>query len=260
MNKKILCLALGAAFVTGTAQADLLQSNSGTDPKSTTDINKTITLQKFDDGGGTMELHGASLLITSDWMSSTVLTNNAANSQFFSYQADLLFFLTEDSGAFGGLPPTVTETIATTGGFITMLPGDVLDLTPGGVSGQVEASDFRYDTPEIGDHSVAGPHDGVFSIAHTNETYSLVTLDAAALALVTGPGTFDVNCSTLTSSSFTGGGGNIALQQATSAGCSAEVVYHYDNVTVVPPMPEPTVLALLGLSIAGLGFSRRKAK
>lgn len=80
----------------------------------------------------------------------------------------------------------------------------------------------------------------------------------AMLNNVTGSGQFSVNCESLSGLAVRGGGGNLFIPQSSTAGCGARIVYTYDEE---PPatVSAPGAVALIGLCLAGLGWSRRKA-
>ena len=82
---------------------------------------------------------------------------------------------------------------------------------------------------------------------------------AGNVADFVGAGTTSFNCTTLAGNNQVGGGANITVTQATTAGCGVSVVYTYD-APVTPPVaiPEPASMALVGLGMLGLAAVRRR--
>jgi hypothetical protein len=74
------------------------------------------------------------------------------------------------------------------------------------------------------------------------------------LALYQGTGTFSISGTTLAGTTFSGGGGNLQLNQTTVATFMGTVTYTY----TASQAPEPATMSLFGGALLGIGFFARK--
>ena len=222
LNKVIGCVLLtGSLAIASSAQATVITS-SYTNAFEVTEISQTGSLSQFDSALGA--LNSATLTLSGESLSSTVLTNNAAGMASFDFNSVLNFFFDVSSvGVTIPLPAFVTQ-LASTSGFVGLASGGTLNLGP------------------------------VSDIA----SYS-VTLTGSDLAAFIGSGMFDTSCNTISGSTFIGGGGNINNDQTTTAFCSASISYDYTE-TPTTLVSAPASALLFGAGLLGLAITRRNKK
>lgn len=223
MKKKLLAAAtLAALTLSGTASA----ATSFTNPLETTEIGQSGLLDKFDPSLGVL----TAVLLTWGGSAETsfVVSNNAAQAQSSRVSTDVDLSFSSNDSAISAILSTLTLSLqANSGGLITLAPGGSASFGP---------------------------------VADSDSASFSATTGDAILAAFTGPGTFSVECQSLSGLSVVGGGGNVSSSQQTTAGCFASV--EYDFVQRPPTgVPEPGTLALIGLATLGIaGASRRSAK
>jgi len=226
-------------------------------------------LAKFDPSLGV--LTGATLIFFgSDDVSSLTLTNTSATSQTFDFtdSSNITFGATNSAhaaDAFTGESLDIfdtgigasTATLPTTPGPLT-LGSDLTPVCPESTP-SAACSAVSYTPPDVIDSntdpvngfSIATGIGGVTGVVKNITGGDLLNYIGAAT-------TFTLGGATKNLTTFSGGGGNIALAINTNATVNAEIDYTY-TVPGPPGTPEPATFALFSGALLAIGLYRKRA-
>jgi hypothetical protein len=244
----VLCLAAGAEAATIGYTFTLV-------PAPTEINNYSLTLNKFDSSLGT--LTGIQLYFkATETVTSFVLTNNSGSSQTFDAQISSIVnrIPGNTANAADAFSEEPVDLFDTRGGHFGLCPS-VSPFACGSIT-LAAAANHQYgpfsasNTDAIQGFTTGTGIDSVFGVVQSVSAGNFSSYIASP-----GNTTFALTGSTLISTSFTGGGGQIGLSQTTTAGFQAEVDYTY---TPASPTPEPATMGLLGSAMAGLFLFRKR--
>jgi len=214
----------------GFASADSILTGtctSVTHPTELTSANGVITCTQFN--LNPTWLQSITLTLDGSIAGSISLTNNGVSGQTGKGTTDSTFFLTSATCtsltgfSFAGCATGLFDPSFTTG-IQTVNAGQTLNFT--------------------------GLLSGVAALASTDS-------NGATFGAYEGAGTFGLTANTLTGLGVSGGGGQLAAAQVTTATFTATISYDY-IVPTVNGTPEPATMALFGSALVGLGLLRKR--
>ena len=219
MTRKVLRLASAGLIAFISAASATTITQTAVQPSLNTDWSTDFTLNNFNTSLGTLTSVTATLSDT--WSTSGTVSNTATGPNSFVF--------------------TESTTISESGG-----PPGLSNL-----ANTFDGNSIRYTNLASGASAQYGP----FGKSLTS-TYNSVPADLTSFEA---PGTFTINLSTLSGTTFSGGGGNTSAALNTSANATFTLVYNYAPATGPVGIAEPTGLAVLGVAIVTIaGFVRRR--
>jgi hypothetical protein len=246
--KRIFAIAgLAAVFVGVSAADNITYTSAPLSFTQNTDFSTSFLLPYFNLAGET--LTGVTLSFTGSLNTGELQLQNQAGTtlangvQTFTYVASSDLAATSDSAdpglGLGGL-----------GTNFTIINTGAISLGGGGSSTVVNCSPIN--VPSLACNTIN--YAGLSPIASGPTTTSI---SDSNLADYIGAGNFSVGADTFSLESFSGGGGNIAVNQTSSATEAVSVTYTYGPSS---SSPEPATMVLFGSALVGLGCIRKRIR
>lgn len=215
-----LVVIAGSALFSGMANASTIVQTFSFGP-TVTDWNKTFTLDKFNPALGTLQSVAFSETVS--------ITTSGTVSNTSSKVENMTLWLFVDG---------------------------LLDLLPGTSVSQLDAQPI---TPTVIANGVAPGAFITFGPYIPAATDGATLTSPADLALYKGVGTFDLDSSTIGTTVLIVSGGNTAANITTTATLDGTLTYTYVP-SVIPPVPEPATMVLIGGSLLGLGLLQKRLR
>jgi hypothetical protein len=257
--RRTVCTTALVLAVSGLASASTVVGYSTQFPASgtqATDFSYTLTLPKFDPvaiGQPTAVLTGVTLYFYAEESVMNLSLSNVGTDAQSDFEVLFTSNVTKNfANSANAADKYGTETLSVFDSGLISLGGAGNPACPTGTP-SLSCSNVTYAPPPISHANTDdfGPTgtgvQGVFGVVKSG----------TSIASYIGSGTFDLTGQTGAFTSFSGGGGNIHLDQSTVANLKAEVDYTYD---IPSNTPEPSTMLLLGSSLFALSFVRRRAR